>query len=147
MYKSILLPIDIADAGEPAKAAGVAKTVAVAKTMCEAFGAELHLLTVLPDVRRGMVAQYFPDNYEEGIARKAAEDLSEFAAREFPGISVVEHIVAGKIYRQIIETAEKQGCDLVVMASHRPELADILISPTADHVARHSPTSVMVIRP
>jgi nucleotide-binding universal stress UspA family protein len=32
------------------------------------------------------------------------------------------------------------------MASHRPELSDLLIGPNADHVARHTTASVMIVR-
>jgi len=37
----------------------------------------------------------------------------------------------GTIYDEIIKAADKIGCDLIVMASHRPELKDYLFEPNA----------------
>ena len=36
--------------------------------------------------------------------------------------------------------------DLIVMASHRPELKDYLIGPNAARVVRHADCSVQVVR-
>lgn len=140
MYKSVLLPLDLAHESSWKKA------LPVARQLCEAFGAKLHVVTVIQDIRTGMVAQYFPDDYEQAMAHTAAEELSQLVARELPDMEVSEHVAAGQVYREIVRTAEKQGCDLIVMASHRPELSDILIGPNADHVARHTVASVMIVR-
>ncbi|MAZ19224.1 universal stress protein [Oricola sp.] len=140
MYKAIMLPIDLAHESSWKKA------IPVALKMAEAFGAKLHVITVVQDIRDGMVAQYFPDDFETKMVREAAETLSGVVAREMPGVDVTEHVAAGQIYREIVRAAEKNGCDLIVMASHRPELADLLIGPNADHVARHTPASVMIVR-
>lgn len=140
MYKAIMLPIDLSHESSWKKA------VPIALKMVEAFGAKLHVITVVQDIRDAMVAQYFPDDYETKMAREAAEKLSELVAHEMPGVDVTEHVAAGQIYREIVQAAEKNGCDLIVMASHRPELADLLIGPNADHVARHTSASVMIVR-
>ncbi|MFQ5760821.1 MAG: universal stress protein, partial [Acidiferrobacterales bacterium] len=42
--------------------------------------------------------------------------------------------------------AEKAGCDLIVMASQRPELKDYLLGPNAARVVRHANCSVLVAR-
>lgn len=140
MYKAIMLPIDLAHDSSWKKA------IPVARKMAETFGATLHVVTVVQDIRNAMVAQYFPDDYEEKLARKAAEGLSALVAREMPGAEVTEHVAVGQVYREIVQAAEKNGCDLIVMASHRPELADLLIGPNADHVVRHTAASVMIVR-
>jgi nucleotide-binding universal stress UspA family protein len=141
MYKNILLPIDLGHQSSWEKA------LPVARALCKAFGARLHVLTVAQDIRTQMISQYFPDNFEEKLAKEAAQKLSDLVARELAGIDVAEHVAAGQVYREITQTAEKEGCDLIVMASHRPELADILIGPNADHVARNTAASVMIVRP
>jgi nucleotide-binding universal stress UspA family protein len=59
----------------------------------------------------------------------------------------VQHIVAqGTIYHEIIQAAEQVDADLIVMASHRPELEDYLIGPNATRVVRHCNRSVLVVR-
>lgn len=141
MYKSILVPIDLEHESS------WAKTLPVAQVLCEAFGARLHVMTVAQDIRTQMISQYFPNDFEEKLARHAAAQLSDLVARELPGIEVGEHVAVGQVYREIVSTAEREGCDLIVMASHRPELADMLIGPNADHVARSTSASVMIVRP
>jgi len=140
MYKAIMLPIDLSHESSWKKA------IPVAVKMAETFGAKLHVITVVQDIRDAMVAQYFPDDYETTMARQAAEKLSDLVGRELAGVEVTEHVAAGQVYREIVRAAEENGCDLIVMASHRPELADLLIGPNADHVARHTAASVMIVR-
>ena len=140
MYNAILLPIDLAHESSWKKA------LPVAAKLADTFGAELHVVTVVQDIRTSMVAQYFPDDFEETSVRHAAEELNNLVGEHLAGRAVTEHVAVGQVYRQIVATAEEAGCDLIVMASHRPELADILIGPNADHVVRSTPISVMVVR-
>ena len=140
MYKAIMLPIDLSHESSWKKA------IPVAVKMAETLGARLHVITVVQDIRDATVAQYFPDDYETTMARQAAEKLSDLVGRELAGVEVTEHVAAGQVYREIVRAAEENGCDLIVMASHRPELADLLIGPNADHVARHTAASVMIVR-
>ena len=135
-----MLPIDVAHESS------WKKSVPAALKLADAFGAKLHAVTVVQDIRNAVVSQYFPADYEEKLARSAAEKLSALVEREMPGRDVTEHVAVGQVYREIVAAAEENGCDLIVMASHRPELADLLIGPNADHVARHTSASVMIVR-
>lgn len=141
MYKSVLVPVDLEHESSWKKA------FPVARALCDAFGARLQVMTVVQDIRTQMISQYFADDFEEKLATHAAKKLTELVERELPGMEVREHVAVGQIYREIARTAEKDNCDLIVMASHRPELADILIGPNADHVVRNTPASVMIVRP
>jgi nucleotide-binding universal stress UspA family protein len=59
----------------------------------------------------------------------------------------VQHVVAcGTIYEEILDFARQHSVDLIVMASHRPELSDYLLGPNAARVTRHAACSVMVVR-
>jgi nucleotide-binding universal stress UspA family protein len=55
-------------------------------------------------------------------------------------------VAQGTIYHEIIQTAERLGADLIIMASHRPGLADYLLGPNAARVVRHFKGSVLVVR-
>ncbi len=140
MYKTILLPIDLAQDSSWKKA------LPVAVSLCETYGAALHLVTVIPDLAHGMVRQYFPEDYEEKLKQGTHDNMRDFIAEHLAGQDVTSHIVHGPIYQRIIETAEETGADLIVMGSHRPELADYLIGPNAARVVRHTACSVMVVR-
>lgn len=140
MFKSILLAVDLAHESSWTKAAPTAAQ------MADTFGAELHVVTVAPRVRGGMVAQHFPVGFEQNAAAASAQELSDLSKTLFPGRAVKLHVATGRVYRCIVDTAKAHGCDLIVMASHRPELEDILIGPNADHVMRNTAASVFVVR-
>lgn len=140
MYKAILLPVDLDHKSSWVKA------LPVAVKMAEAFGAELHVVTVVQDIRTSMVAQYFPSDFEEKAVRKAADTLNDFVKDNVSGMTAHEHVAVGRVFRSIMECATENGCDLIVMASHRPEMTDYLIGPTAEHVTRHTDKSVLIVR-
>ena len=140
MYKSILLALDLADESSWAKAAPAAAKLA------DAFGADLHVMTVAPRIRGAMVAQHFPRDFEQKAAKTSAKELAALTAKLFPGRKVQDHVATGRVYRAIVDTATKLGCDAIVMASHRPELGDVLIGPNADSVLRNTAASVFIIR-
>ena len=52
----------------------------------------------------------------------------------------------GTIYHEICRIAENAGSDLIVMASHRPEVKDYLLGPNAARVVRHAKQSVFIVR-
>jgi nucleotide-binding universal stress UspA family protein len=141
MYKNILLTVDLSDNGSWTKAAPTAVE------MCKAFGANLHLLTVIPDMGMPLVEEYFPKNYEEEMAKSAAAMIADFANNQFPAdLKPQVHIASGSIYKEILRVAEETNVDVIVMASHRPELSDYLLGPNAARVVRHANCSVMVVR-
>jgi nucleotide-binding universal stress UspA family protein len=141
MFKTILVPIDLSDEHSWKKA------LPAAAALCQTFKASLHLLTVVPDFGLPIVGQYFPESYEQTVREQAGKQLEDFAAANVPkGIGVQCQIVEGKIYQEILETAEALSADLIVMGSHRPELRDFLLGPNAAKVVRHATCSVMVVR-
>jgi len=141
MFKEILLPVDL-NADISWKTA-----LPIAVALCRSFGARLHIMTVLPDFSSAMVAQYFPDDFEEKALEEASKGLHALTESEAPEGLEVQHIVVdGTIYREVLAIAEKIDADLIVMHSHRPELKDYLLGPNAERVARHADCSVMIIR-
>jgi len=140
MYKKILLPIDLQEQSSWQKA------LPAALEYCEAFGAELHLLSVFPDLPTAM-RPYLPEDTESRLAHEAAAGLDAFVAEHVPaGVTAFKHLDTGSIYHCILETAERIGSDLIVMASHRPEMSDYLVGPNASRVVRHANISVLVVR-
>jgi nucleotide-binding universal stress UspA family protein len=141
MYRDILLAVDLTDNEAQTKAANAA--FGLAKT----HGARLHVMTVVPDFGLPIVSGYFPKDYEKDALSAADKALHAFVASFATGLDGVQHIVAhGTIYKEILAYADKTGCDLIVMASHRPELSDYLLGPNAARVVRHARVSVLVVR-
>ena len=142
MFKSVLLPIDLNAEASWAKAAPVAIK------MAKDDGVSLHVVTVLPDIGSSMVGTYFDADFEQKMTHEVGQQMNEWVASHVPtGVDVHPHIMHGRIYDQIITAADKLGCDVIVMGSHRPELSDYLLGPNAASVVRHAKQSVFVIRP
>ncbi len=142
MFKHVLLSVDLEQESSWTKA------LPVAVDLCKSFGATLHVLTVIPNFGMSIVGQYFPKNYEKEVGEKVLARLKDFVAEKIPGDLSVQHIVGqGTVYEVILDMAETVNADLIVMASHRPELQDFLLGPNASRVVRHAKCSVMVVRP
>ena len=141
MYKDVLLAIDL---DEPSS---WAMALPVAVEYCQAFGARLHAFTVVPDFGMSIVAQYFPEDFEAKALAAAREQLSKLIGERVPeGIEVRQVVGHGTVYEEILKAAREIDADLIVMASHRPELKDYLLGPNAARVVRHSNRSVLVVR-
>lgn len=141
MFKTILVPIDLDDEASSEKALGKAAG------MAHAFGSQLVLMNVVPDFGMAMVAQYFPRDYEQKIMDDARDRLQALARERLPSDLQAEVEVShGRAYDEILRVAKARGCDLILMASHRPEFRDYLLGPNAARVVRHAECSVLVIR-
>jgi nucleotide-binding universal stress UspA family protein len=141
MYKNILLPVDLNEESSWKKA------LPTAVEYCHAFGAALHVMTVIPDYRKGIVAQYFPADFEKKAREETDKQLQALIKKLVPqALSTQQHVTRGSIYDQIVQTAKRINADLIVMASHRPGAQDYLIGPNATRVIRHFGGSVLVVR-
>lgn len=141
MYKRILLPIDLDQDSSWLKA------LPVACEYCQIFGARLHLLTVVPEFGTGLIGSFFPPDFEEKAVAEARDRIEALArAKVSDNIKVTCHVAQGTVYEEILAAARELRADLIVMASHRPELKDYLLGPNAARVVRHSDVSVLVVR-
>jgi nucleotide-binding universal stress UspA family protein len=141
MYKTILVPIDLDQQSSWEKA------LPVAVEYSRIFGARLHAVTVLPDFGAGVVGSYFPADFEERVRAEAEEKLRALLRDKVPSdLEVACHVAHGTVYEEILRLADEIDADLIVMASHRPELKDYLIGPNAARVVRHADVSVLVVR-
>lgn len=141
MFDSILFPVDT---GHPNQSEKAAKEVVA---LVRLTGAKLTLLSVVPDFGMAIVGSFFPADFLEKAKAEGKKALAEFRASHIPEEMACDQVlVQGNIYERIIAEADKRACDLIVMASHRPELADYLLGPNAARVVRHARQSVLVVR-
>ncbi len=61
-------------------------------------------------------------------------------------MQVVQHVKHGSVYKEILALADAIDVDMIVMASHRPEMKEYLLGPNAARVVRHAKQSVTIIR-
>jgi len=141
MYNNVLLTVDLNDESSWKKA------LPAAIEACKASSAVLAVVTVIPDFGLSAVGSYFPEDYQEKALAKADADLNAFVGEHVPsGIEVRINVGYGTVYEEILRIARKRGSDLIVIASHRPELKDYLLGPNAARVVRHADCSVLVVR-
>ncbi len=141
MYQNILFPVDLNQESSWQKA------LPTAVENCNAFGATLHVLNVVPDFGSALVGSYFPEGFEEKALEGAREQLRDFVGQHVPDGVDVQHIVGcGTVYEEILRVAREIKADLILLAAHRPELKDYLLGPNASRVVRHFEGSVLVVR-
>ena len=66
------------------------------------------------------------------------------SSRALPGSSAI--LGSGHAGRFIVDYADKNGIDCIVLASHKPGIENIFLGSTAGRVVRHAKCSVHVIR-
>lgn len=139
MFKSILVPIDLADTDLARPAIATAATLAQS-------GGTVRILNVLP-MTPVMLAEYVPADFD-AQQRQTSEEALAIVARESgidpPRISWV--VRQGGIYHEILEEAAEMNADLIVMTSHRPAMRTYFLGSNAGHVVRYAKCSVLVVR-
>lgn len=140
MFKSILVPIDLADT-DLAKPA-----IATAATLSQTWSGAVRLLNVL-QITPVMLTEYVPADFDTQ-QRQASEEALAIVARE-SGIElsrISTRVRQGSIYHEILEEAAAVHADLIVMTSHRPALRTYFLGSNAGHIVRYAECSVLVVR-
>ncbi len=143
MTRSVLCVVDISN-GEID-----APVLQKAAALADMEGAQLDVVTVLPDFGESWVSGFFESGFhdkalEEAQAKLTALCVSALGAERN---ETIRHVVAtGTAYQEILKTAESAGSDLIVIGAHKPDFKDYLLGPNAARVVRHSNVSVYVVR-
>lgn len=142
MFNKILLTLDL---NTPAS---WEKAMPQAIELARASGGELHIMSVVPDLGTPLVEGFFPIDFEKRAIAAAAKALDKIVTENVPdGITVRQHLAFGKIHKKVLKTIEEIGCDIVVMASPKPDrVREFLVGSNADRIVRRSPVSVLVVR-
>src|SRR5512140_1577705 len=112
MFKSILVPIDLADT-ELAKPA-----IATATTLSQTWNGTVRLLNVLP-MTPVMLAEYVPADFDTQQRQTAEESVAKLAKEcGFDAARLSTVVRQGGIYHEVLEEAELLDADLIVMVSH-----------------------------
>jgi universal stress protein F len=136
VFSNILIPVDL---GDIARAKDNLKRAA---ELIEENG-KITLINVVEEIPT-YVEFDLPENYAAQHVITAQDRLKNMVKTE--KIKADFDILRGQPGSAIIDFAEQNGVDLIIMASHKPELMDYLIGSTAARVVRHAKCSVMVIR-
>jgi nucleotide-binding universal stress UspA family protein len=91
-------------------------------------------------------AVYFPFQIEQMIGEARNKLSGIMSAFQSDGIRINQEVRHGSIGHEILSAAKDHATDLILMASHRPEMRDYFIGPNAAYVAQHASCSVLVLR-
>jgi len=139
MFEQILFPTD----GSDGAAVAFDHVLDIATT----HDATVHILNVA-DTTQGGVLNLQSDSVDS-LEEKGEQTVSEAAERAHQrGVDTVTEVARGKPYRTIVDYAETQRVNLVVMPTHgRRGLERFLLGSTTERVVRRADVPVLTLSP
>ncbi|VAW11482.1 hypothetical protein MNBD_ALPHA09-722 [hydrothermal vent metagenome] len=138
MFKKVLFPVDI---DQDSSLAALPDAGDIARR----FDGNLTLLNVQAPMP-SMVSAYLPDDYPQESVQMIKDRLKSVIDENKLGAGTEVVVRHGSPHHAILEYAEAEDIDLIIIASHNPGLVDYLLGSTAGQVVRHAQCSVLVLR-
>jgi nucleotide-binding universal stress UspA family protein len=137
--KRILLATDLSPASDGAATQAI--------DLARALGADLLIVSVIdPDFPggRGSVVERMD---QRRAAREAAAQALVVRGRQ-AGVPVTFLVWEGEPGPAIVDAANAEGADMVVVGSHgRGRVGRLVLGSVSDHVVRHADAPVLIVRP
>lgn len=136
MFKTILLPVDVAHLDEGHKTLEFALEIMSPDTA-------IIFLYVMEDIPNWTDID-LPKNFMEDsmqTARKALESIAEST-----DINTHIEVRTGHAYSTILKEAEAVNADLIILSSHKPGFKEYFIGSNTTKVVSHAECSVVVLR-
>ncbi|WP_347975513.1 universal stress protein [Bosea vestrisii] len=140
MYKSILVPVDLAEAELAAPAIAAAESFATASdgTIRLVFVRSLVPITYM---------EFVPADFDAGQQSESEAKLAEIAAKvNLPAERVSAKVLVGSVHGEVLAEADASGADLIVIGSHEPGILAYVIGSNASTIVRRAKCSVLVVR-
>jgi universal stress protein A len=139
--KDILVPIDFSDCSK--------KALRYAIPLAKEHEAALTLVYVVPNCYA--VGEYGGLAYvpvAEELHMSATKELADLIANEVKGeVPATARVFMGNPAHQITEVARTLPTDLIIISTHgRTGLKHVFVGSVAEHVIRHAPCPVLVVR-
>jgi nucleotide-binding universal stress UspA family protein len=143
-FRHILAPTDFSEYSKKAMASAfeLAKTFSARLTV-------LHVVELPPYPIEGYVPASVSSSFIEDLERQATQDLAQLLPdAATAGVEVVRLVAVGTPYRKIIEVAESEQVDLIVMATAgRTGFSHLVMGSIAERIVRTAACPVLTIRP
>ncbi len=137
MYKRILVPVDLRKQQE------IEKALISATDLAKHYGSELVFAGVTGTAPSSIAHSL--DEYRQKLA-EFGEATNARLGCNASTVTIHIHDVSIDLDRALVHKAVEICADLIVMASHRPGVAEHIFSSNAGYVAAHAPISVLVVR-
>jgi nucleotide-binding universal stress UspA family protein len=140
-FKKILFPTDLSEESK--------KISEHVKLMAEIFGADVYVIYV------SNVGHYYStldvpvaglSNFEAEVVSSANNQMKSFAEGQFKGMEIKTEVLSGNPADEIVDYAEKNNIDLIIMGHSRAGLERMLLGSVAHRIVKLSPVPVMIIR-
>ena len=145
MYRHILIPTDGSQLSQDAIAHGAA--------LARSINARVTILTVSTPFHTFVVEPEMVTDTQEQHVKRMANRAAKYlnSAKEVVAAAGVNcdtvHVEHDHPYQAIIDTAARESCDLIVMASHgRRGVSAIMLGSETVKVLTHSTVPVLVVR-
>lgn len=133
-YRRILVPTDLCESSR--------RAFPLAALLARGFRAEVlgvHVAQVKPGSLIGI-----PGLIEESIPSESS--VVQFLLPEFVGVSVRARVEIGSPWDRIVEVAQVERADVIVLSTHGPDtLADRVLGSHAERIIRQAPCPVLVL--
>jgi nucleotide-binding universal stress UspA family protein len=141
LYDRVLVPTD--------GSAGVERAITHAIDLAVAHDAEIHAIYVVNTAGlAGLPMEASMEGVDEMLrsdADHALEQVREFA--DGSDVEVTTQVIDGSPSTEIVQYAEREGCDLIVMGTHgRGGIDRLLLGSVAEKVVRASNVPVLTLR-
>ncbi len=141
MFSRILVPVDMSspEAG--------ARSLPRAREMTDAWGSEIHLLTVLPGYSMPMIATYFPANALEKMSENVHKELAELSLKHFSEAPQIT-VRTGKRAKEILSLADEWAADLIIFGCRPKDVlgGELMLGSCGLTVAERAKCNVLIAR-
>ena len=137
MFQSIIAPVDLAHLSKLERALQVVAEEARHHNAPVTF---VSVTTSAPSAQA-----HNPDEFREKLDA-FAKDQSEKHGFEATALVVVSNDPTTDVDDTLLRTIEETGAEFVIMASHKPDLADYFWPSNGGKIASHSDASVFIVR-
>lgn len=136
MFKKILIPID------PDNLENAGYSINLAKRLLAKNGT-VSVLSIIENVPEYIIAE-LPGRFVDDAKSKARAIIRDFISEHKLDAEIF--VDSGHPANLITQTAEDSEFDLIIIASHKPNMMNYLLGSTADRVVRRAKCPVFVTR-
>lgn len=142
-FKKILCAVDFSDHSP--------KLADYAKTLARCTGAKLLCVYVAPSLSQYVGFHVPPSSIESFVGEIVAgadTSMDAYLKEHFAGANATGKVLVGYPAEEILNTAEDEGADLIIMGTHgRTGIDRILFGSVAEKIVKSSKCPVLTIRP
>ena len=140
--RKILFPVDFSE--------GTQHIVPYVREMADQFQSEIHVLFVVhvaPYYEGIGVELTYVADFEAAVMKQAKTRMDHFLEQFFKGRNVVGKVMAGYPPEVILEYADQENIDLIIMGHSKKGIQRMIMGSVAGLVVKKSHVPVMIVNP